>query len=160
MAAQVGAVSRCANASASGTSDASEPAEQIGTGSKKVRGRSQRSIEMLDKMFDICEQAHPIAGRGVGYRLFTVGLIPSMGTKHMQSVYRLLKGAREEGTIPWQWVVDETRSLERVASWSEPAEFAEAALRQYRRDSWDQQPCRVEVASEKGTVRGVPPAGS
>jgi hypothetical protein len=40
--------------------------------------------------------AQPITGRGVGYKLFTAALIPSMSRGDMQRVYRLLKEAREE----------------------------------------------------------------
>jgi hypothetical protein len=104
-------------------------------------------------MYSICQAAEPITGRGVGYKLFTAGLIPSMSK--MQKVYRLLKQAREEGTIPWHWIVDETRSLERTSTWSNPQEYARDVARSYRRDFWDQQPHRVEVWSEKGTIRGV-----
>jgi hypothetical protein len=73
----------------------------------------------------------------------------------MAKVYRLLKEAREEGVIPWEWIVDETRSLEQVSSWKDPKAFMRAASRSYRRDFWHDQPRRVEVWSEKGTVRGV-----
>jgi hypothetical protein len=106
-------------------------------------------------MYDIAEQLQPITGRGVGYQLFTRGLIPSMGTNDMKRVYNLLKIAREEGTIPWEWIVDEGRELERRPCWDDPEEFAAAAARSYRRDFWTSQPVRVEVWSEKGTVRGV-----
>jgi len=101
--------------------------------------------------------AQPITGRGVGYKLFNrrIPLIPSMGTNDMQRVYRLLREAREEGIIPWEWIVDETRELERVATWNDPDEYARATVRDYRRDFWNQQPCRVMVVSEKGTVRGL-----
>jgi hypothetical protein len=73
----------------------------------------------------------------------------------MAKVYRLLKGAREEGIIPWEWIVDETRTLERRASWNDPADYVRVVSRSYRRDFWNQQPARVELWSEKGTVRGV-----
>jgi hypothetical protein len=63
--------------------------------------------------------------------------------------------AREEGIIPWDWIVDETRSLERVPAWDDPAEYARTVARSYRRDFWNQQPHRVQVWSEKGTVRGL-----
>ena len=46
----------------------------------------------------------------------------------MQRVYRLLKEAREQGIIPWEWIVDETRALERVSTWDDPD-----ALRPLRR---------------------------
>jgi hypothetical protein len=106
-------------------------------------------------MYEAAEAAQPITGRGVGYKLFSAGLIPSMADAEMQRVYRLLRLAREEGTIPWEWIVDETRELERVSTWNDPAEYARAVARSYRRDFWNQQPDRVEVWSEKGTVRGV-----
>jgi hypothetical protein len=43
----------------------------------------------------------------------------------MQKFYRLLRIARERGDIPWEWIVDETRELERVSTWSDPEEYAE-----------------------------------
>jgi hypothetical protein len=106
-------------------------------------------------MYGAAEAAQPITGRGIGYKLFTARLIPSMETREMQRVYRLLKEAREQDIIPWEWIVDETRSLERVSTWDDPEEYARCVARSYRRDFWNQQPVRVEVWSEKGTVRGV-----
>jgi hypothetical protein len=73
----------------------------------------------------------------------------------MARVYRLLKEAREEGNTPWDWIVDETRAIERVPTWDDPAEYVRCVAQSYRRDFWNQQPLRVQVWSEKGTVRGV-----
>jgi hypothetical protein len=129
--------------------------EQFETSSKKVRGRAQKSIDLIESMVAIAEAAQPITVRGIGYKLFTSGLIPSMGRSDMQRVYRLAKEAREEGAIPWDWIVDEAREFEKAPSWSNPAAFARAASKQYRLDFWKQQPVRCEVWSEKGTLRGV-----
>jgi hypothetical protein len=106
-------------------------------------------------MYPIAEAAQPITGRGIGYKLFTAGLIPSMARKEMARVYRILKEEREQGRIPWEWIVDETRGIEINATWANPAEFAREMTLAYRRAFWDQQPVRCEVWSEKGTVRGV-----
>jgi hypothetical protein len=125
------------------------------TGSKKGRGMARRSLELIEAMRKLAEAAQPITGRGIGYKLFTAGLIPSMARAEMQRVYRLLKEARERGHIPWEWIVDETRALERTSTWDDAAAFARCAARSYRRDFWNQQPVRCEVWSEKGTVRGV-----
>jgi hypothetical protein len=122
---------------------------------KMGRGRAQQSLDIIKAMHDIAETAQPITGRGVGYKLFSLNLIPSMSKNDMQRVYRLLKEAREEGLIPWDWIVDETRSLEKVATWNDAAAYMRATARDYRRDFWQQQPERVEVWSEKGTVRGL-----
>jgi hypothetical protein len=129
--------------------------EHIGSSSKKGRGRSQRSLDLIDAMYAIAEASQPITGRGVGYKLFTRGLIPSMSKEDMKAVYRLLKEAREESTIPGEWIVDETRELEIVSAWDDPAAFVRTVSRAYRRDFWNRQPVRVEVWSEKGTVRGL-----
>jgi hypothetical protein len=127
----------------------------FGTSPKKVRGRTQKSLDLIEAMYAICEAAQPITGRGVGYKLFVAQLIASMSRHDMKRVYRLLKEAREQGDIPWEWIVDETRGIERVPTWADPAAFAGTVARSYRRDFWRQQPVRCEVWSEKGTVRGV-----
>src|SRR5262245_38176141 len=114
-----------------------------------------KSLALIDAMHSAAKAARPITVRGIAYKLFTAGLIPSMDRGETNKVSRLLTQARERGLIPWEWIVDETRELERKASWSDPAEYVEAGSRSYRRDYWDQQPERVEVWSEKGTVRGV-----
>jgi hypothetical protein len=122
---------------------------------RRGRGMARASTELIGAMHTIAEAAQPITGRGIGYKLFTAGLIESMSRSEMQRVYRLLKEARERGIIPWGWIVDESRGVERRASWDDPEGFARAAVKQYRRDYWNQQDVRVEVWSEKGTIRGV-----
>ena len=57
--------------------------EHFETSSKKGRGRgmAQRSLDLIEAMHDAAEAAQPITGRGIGYKLFTAGLIPSMATR-------------------------------------------------------------------------------
>jgi hypothetical protein len=129
--------------------------EYFQTRSKKGRGMAQRSLDLIAVMAGKAQEAQPITGRGIGYKLFTAGLIPSMANTEMQTVYRLLRIARERGDIPWEWIVDESRELERTPTWDDPADYARTVARSYRRDFWNQQPVRCEVWSEKGTVRGV-----
>jgi hypothetical protein len=117
------------------------------------RGMAQRSLDLIEAMRAIAEQVQPITCRGICYKLFVAGLIASMADT--APVYRLLTIARERGDIPWEWIVDETRNLERVSTWDDPAQYARCVAQSYRRDFWNQQPVRVEVWSEKGTVRGV-----
>ena len=117
---------------------------------------ARRSLDLIEAMRAIAERMQPITGRGVGYKLFNpMGLIPSMSKNDMYGVYRLLRIAREQGDIPWEWIVDETREIERSATWDNPEQYMRAAARSYRLDFWNQQPVRCEVWSEKGTVRGL-----
>jgi hypothetical protein len=70
--------------------------EQIETRSKKVRGMTRRSLDLIEAMYASAEAAQPITGRGIGYKLFVARLIAAMTKPEMQRVYRLLKEAREQ----------------------------------------------------------------
>jgi hypothetical protein len=60
----------------------SEPFE---TSSKKPgRGRAKKSLDLIEEMHTIAEAAQPITGRGVGYKIFSASLIPSMARSEMQ----------------------------------------------------------------------------
>jgi hypothetical protein len=132
--------------------------EQIEPSFKKGRGRSKAALALIEAMRKIAEETRPITGRGIGYKLFAAGLIGGMN--EMNVVYRALKIAREEGTIPWEWVIDETRELELISTWQNPSRCADGFF--YRRDLWQTQPHTVEVV-EKGhcpwrAVAGPEPA--
>lgn len=129
--------------------------EHFQTGLKKGRGMAAASLGMIDAMYEMAREAQPITVRGIAYKLFAAKLIASMAKSETQKVSRLLTQARERDMIPWEWIVDETRRLEVGASWSDPEEYIECSRNDYRRDLWQDQPHRVEVWSEKGTIRGV-----
>ena len=57
--------------------------------------------------------------------------------------------------IPWEWIVDETRELERVSTWDDPAHTPALSRAPIAATSGTSSRIRVEVWSEKGTVRGV-----
>src|SRR5688572_9569611 len=105
-------------------------AEQIETSIKKAgRLLAGASLDLIAAMLAAAEAAQPITGRGIDYELFIAGLIPSMVINAMQRVYRLLKHAGEQGIIPWSWIVDETREMQRVSSWDHPADYVRAVIR-------------------------------
>ena len=122
---------------------------------RRGRGKSRASLDLIEASHKILAEIQPATVRAVCYRLFTMGLIPDMSKVSTNKVSRHLVYAREQGIVPWEWVVDETREAERVSTWNNPNEIINAAVRGYRRDYWQDQPVRVEVWSEKGTVRGT-----
>jgi hypothetical protein len=119
------------------------------------RGKSDRSIRIVRAAQEILREIQPASVRAVCYRLFVQGLIPNMSKASTNAVGTQLVWARKQRYIPWAWVVDETREAEITASWEEPEQFADTMVRAYRRDAWSLQDYRVEVWSEKGTVRGT-----
>lgn len=122
---------------------------------KRGRGLARQTLALIEECYDILEEIQPASVRAVCYRLFVKGLIPDMSKRSTGRISRVLTTAREKGYIPWSWIVDEHRSLERVPQWSDPDKFLRAVTRGFRRDFWDSQPYRVEIWSEKGTMRGT-----
>jgi hypothetical protein len=122
---------------------------------RKGRGLATKTLELIVECQDILEEIQPASVRAVCYRLFVKGLIPDMSKNSTGKVSRILTIAREKGYIPWNWIVDESRSLERVPQWSDPDRFLRAVTRGFRCDYWDSHPVRVEIWSEKGTMRGT-----
>ena len=125
------------------------------TAPRARRGKAQKSLDLIDAAFRILEEIQPASVRAVCYRLFIAGLIPGMEKRNTNRVSVQLTYAREHGIIPWEWIVDETRRPEIISTWTNPEELLAAAVRQYRKDYWKDQPAWIEVFSEKGTVRGT-----
>ena len=120
-----------------------------------MRGKSKSSLDLIAASYEILSEIQPASVRAVCYRLFTLGKIPDMSKGSTGKVSKQLVYARENSIIPWEWIVDETRAAEKVLTWTDPDERINAAVRNYRRDYWQEQPYRIEVWSEKGTVRGT-----
>lgn len=122
---------------------------------RRGRGKAQKTTALIDAAIRILEEIQPASIRAVCYRLFTGGLIDSIAKANTNRVSYLLAREREAGTLPWEWVVDETREAERISSWRDVAQFGDVVKRSYRRDYWTTQPKWVEVWAEKGTNRGT-----
>jgi hypothetical protein len=84
------------------------------------RGKTQRSLMLLNACHDILETIHPATVRAVCYQLFLRQLLPSMAKTCPNRVSDQLVYAREHELIPWSWIVDETREAERPGTWANP----------------------------------------
>ena len=104
------------------------------------RGKSHQSLALIDAAREILADIQPATVRAVCYKLFTLGLIGDMSKNETNKVSRALTWAREHDELDWNWIVDETRRVEQIASWANLAEFTDMASRSFRRDSWQCQP--------------------
>jgi hypothetical protein len=121
-----------------------------------ARGEAKETTDLIASCAAILWEVHPTTVRGTAYQLFVRGRqIPSMEQKYIRRVQRVLGIAREDGRIPWQHIVDETRGVESAASWRDPVQFATTMQQQYRKNLWLNQPVRLRVISEKATVAGI-----
>ena len=100
-----------------------------------ARGKAQKTLELIDAARRILEEIQPATVRAVCYRLFVEKFIDSMARSNTNMVSRQLVYAREEGLIPWEHIVDETREPEYANTWLSPQEKFEIAARNYRYDA-------------------------
>ena len=63
------------------------------------RGKSQRSLALVDAATTILAEIQPASVRAVCYRLFTAGLTGSMAKSETNKVSKQLTWAREQGRI-------------------------------------------------------------
>jgi len=119
------------------------------------RGMATKTLDLIEAATEILERTQPATVRGVCYQLFNRRIIPDMSKGSTDRVSRALVRAREAGTIPWAWIVDDTRAVELAATWDDPDAYMETVTDSYRRDRWSGQPQRLMIVSEKGTVGGV-----
>jgi len=119
------------------------------------RGKAAKTIQLRDRARDILHEIQPATVRAVCYRLFSEGLIPDMSISSTKRMSSILTEAREEGVIPWEHLVDNTRVPHRARVFETPRTFSDAVKRSYQADPWEYQSVRVEVWSEKDTVSGV-----
>lgn len=118
-------------------------------------GKSPATLALITEAIAILDGVQPCSVRAVCYRLFVKKLIPDMSKNSTNRVGSALTWARENGLIPWAWIVDETRRAETPGTWQNPSQIIDAAVEGYRRDRWQDQSKRVEAWSEKGTIRGT-----
>jgi len=106
-------------------------------------------------MVEIAESIQPCSVRALAYQLFNRKLIPSMALENTKKVSRLSVIAREEGILPWEWIVDSTRQEESTSTWADPMAYAHTVQRAYRKNKWEAQSKHLVVWSEKSTVEGT-----
>ena len=119
------------------------------------RGKSAETMQLIHRAKTILEEIQPAGVRAVCYRLFVNGWLPSMSKNDTDRVSHHLVWAREQGIIPWAWIVDETRPVERAPQWTDISAFMRTVQHAYRLDYWARQGVRLQVWSEKATVGGI-----
>src|SRR5262249_23480447 len=104
------------------------------------RGRSQTTLDLIHTCIEIIEPVQPITVRGVCYKLFVDKHIDSMAVENTQKISRLLVELREEGVIPWEWIVDDSRRMEGdEGRFRNLKQYGKAIEHSYHRDFWSHQ---------------------
>lgn len=116
--------------------------------------RHAKTCELIETARSILEEHRPMTVRQVYYQLVSRQVIENTRSQY-QSVSNALVAARQEGTIPWDWIEDRLRRPRHVSMWADLAAFAETARRAYRRNVWAEQSDYIECWLEKDALSGI-----
>lgn len=118
-----------------------------------AKGEWVATTRIIEAAAEILAAEFPMTLRQCFYRLVSMEIIQNT-RRDYQALSRILTKARGDGRIEYEWLVDRSRPLYSVNVFENPAEYAEAVKRSYRKDYWRLQPNYVEVWTEKDSVIG------
>jgi hypothetical protein len=116
--------------------------------------RRDKTETIIAAAASVLEAQNPMTLRQVYYQLVSQQIIPNCRSAY-QALSGALVAARQEGTIPWEWIEDRTRRPRAVSMWTDLPEFLEDVRNAYRRDVWQTQPQYVEAWLEKDALSGL-----
>lgn len=126
-----------------------------GSSTVKRRRRSGAELGHIDAaIVAAVRDEHPVTLRGVFYRAVAAGAVDKSEAGYRLVGRQLLK-LRRAGTVPYSWITDGTRLIQKPNSWADVETMLEDAASSYRRALWHDQQVEVMVLSEKDAISGV-----
>jgi hypothetical protein len=98
---------------------------------------------------------HPMTVRQVFYQLVVRNVIEKTEEQYQGTVIRLLTDMRIDGSIPFSWIVDESRRRIINRTYNSIADAARDTARFFRRSALHECPDYIEIWSEKEALAGV-----
>jgi hypothetical protein len=117
-------------------------------------GTTWKNLPLVAVSVELLAAHQPDTVRGNMYLVVSAGWLPDTSDTSYDRIQRLLNRLRENGTVPFRWVVDNVRQTIKPSSWSGLGDFAETVRDAYRLDFWARLPEYVEVIVEKDTIAG------
>lgn len=113
-----------------------------------------KTLRIIEVAVEVLTELHPMTVRQVYYQLVSRQVIKNNRCQY-QAVSKALVAARQDGTMPWEWIEDRTRQPRMFSMWEGLTDFAKDAAASYRRDVWADQSSLVEVWLEKDALSGI-----
>jgi hypothetical protein len=121
--------------------------------------RPRRTAAEIDKIRGaitaVLKADHPMTVRQVFYQLVVRNVIEKTEEQYQGTVIRLLTEMRMAGSIPFAWIVDDSRRRIINRTYNSIADAARDTARFYRRNALHECPDYIEVWSEKEALAGV-----
>src|SRR4051812_6544701 len=118
-------------------------------------GKSQGRIADIDEcrlgLKAILKEMQPMTVRQLFYQATVRGLFHK--TEHgYNRVETDSVGLRKNGTIPYEWIVDNTRSIHQLLTFNNPAEALRFAANRYRKSLWTDTEVQIQIWLEKDAL--------
>ena len=116
---------------------------------------------LRDLLFDLLQEHErdgtiPTNARFLFYEFVTRGQLSKEKTgarRPDQNLHDALTDIREDGRVPWEWIIDETRSLEDYTGYASIKDGVLARLPYIALDPWDS--CSPMILTESRSLAGV-----
>ncbi len=122
-------------------------------------GQKRRTIAEMQAiragLAEIAEEFQPCTCRQIFYLAVGRGLIAKTEAEYDRVVVKSLTDMRQDGSIDYDWIADETRRILQPQGYDDMASMLEIQQRRYRRNRWDDQECYLGIHVEKGTLQSL-----
>ena len=128
----------------------------------KIAYQSKRfgaaALEKIEKANEIIAgyeaQGYDLTLRQLYYQFVSKALIAN-NEREYKNLGNIINDASLAGLISWKAIVDRTRHVRRMPSWTGAKEIVEACAGQFKLDRWEGQEYRPEIFIEKDALVGV-----
>jgi len=127
-------------------------------GSRPIRRQRRSKSDMGDIREEIIKALsvdQPMTVRELFYRLVSQGAIAKSEAEYKSTVIRLLGEMRRDGSVPFDWIADNTRWMRKPRTHSSLENALRVTAATYRRAVWDEQDAYIEIWLEKDALAGV-----
>jgi hypothetical protein len=122
---------------------------------KRTRRTKTDISAIRTAIHDVIEDDPPMTVRQVFYQLVARGVIEKTEEQYQGTVIRLMTEMRLDGSLPYSWIVDETRRVRITKTYDSIRNALEQTARFYRRSALAQAPDYIEIWCEKDALAGV-----
>jgi len=95
------------------------------------------------------------AAAGEPFYQLVAGAVIENSERSYKNIGSLVSDARLAGLVDWEMITDRGREMIKNSHWNTPADILRGCAEQFRIDTWEKQPCHVEVMVEKQALEGV-----
>src|SRR5262245_18521889 len=118
--------------------------------SRERRRRSKADIdEIKATIIEVLRADNPMAVRQVFYQLTVRRVIEKTEMEYQRTVIRLLTGMRLDNSVPFDWIVDDSRPRVVIRTYDSIADAARNTAEFYRRSALREAADYIEIWCEK-----------